>query len=327
MRLLIAGCVPDYRFHKMRLVGQQIAAKNEEEIELTIDELLPIDYTEYLTSAKRDLGGAAYAHSRGAPLATLDGVYLGELPEFEAWAKDTYGVRDPRPHALHAALARAAFRKYLAKSGHSHVYIEFALTDNPSAAWTAASDAIGGGEGSSSGSENGDGGEDNGRVNVNVGKDGKTYRLVFELYDAVAPKSAANFRALACGDIEGMSYVGSLIHRIVPGGWIQGGDISDGSPGDGGVCVFGGETFEDETFAVSHDRVGILGYANAGPSSNGSQFYLTLAPLPALDEQHVAFGRVVDGVEALDTLVALSTINQRPTHDVVVVAAGEFVVR
>ncbi|KNC54036.1 uncharacterized protein AMSG_12283 [Thecamonas trahens ATCC 50062] len=314
-QLHVSGNVADWRFHKLRMLGQQIAAKQENDVVLTVTSLLPVDYAAYLVNVKRELGGAAYVHPHGQPIAVLNSInYLGDLPAFELWAKSEYAVRDPRPYALHAALARAAYRKHLEASGHSHVYLDLQLDGPPSKAWIAAQ--ADGGPSSATDDE----AEDEAEA---ASGDGEIVRLVFELYDDVAPKSAANFRSLCASDVDGLSYIGSVIHRVVPGGWIQGGDISPGSPGSGGASVFG-EPFEDENFALKHDKVGMLGYANDGPHTNASQFYITLQPMPAFDEQYVAFGRLVDGIEAVEAIVNLAAINQRPVRAVTVVAGGEF---
>lgn len=105
-------------------------------------------------------------------------------------------------------------------------------------------------------------------------------------------------------------------------------DVFEGAGrGDGGgqegQSIFGGP-FEDESFEVLHDRPGILGMANVGPHTNGSQFYVTKNAAPWLDQKKVAFGRVVTGMRVLDALEALPLENQRPVQPVTVAGCGEY---
>ncbi|XP_028253516.1 putative inactive peptidyl-prolyl cis-trans isomerase-like 6 [Parambassis ranga] len=145
-------------------------------------------------------------------------------------------------------------------------------------------------------------------------------RILFELFSDVCPKTSKNFEALCIGE-KGLCYKGSLFHRIVPSGWVQGGDISPESKGDGGESIYG-PTFEDESFAIPHSKRGTLGMANKGPHTNGSQFYITLQPTPWMDRTYVAFGRVVEGVDVLRRLEEAPTCNERPKYDCKVTACG-----
>lgn len=162
---------------------------------------------------------------------------------------------------------------------------------------------------------------DNPKVALDVTIDGKPAgTLTLELFADVVPKTAENFLALCTGEKgtgksgKPLSYAGSPFHRIIPGFMIQGGDFTRGN-GTGGESIYG-EKFADENFKLRHTGPGILSMANAGPNTNGSQFFITVAATPWLDGKHVVFGKVVDGMDVLKKMEEQGTQSGRPRSEV-----------
>jgi peptidyl-prolyl cis-trans isomerase A (cyclophilin A) len=159
--------------------------------------------------------------------------------------------------------------------------------------------------------------------------------IVIRLFEDKAPKTVENFVGLATGTKEWTDpktgqrvrrplYNGTIFHRVIPGFMIQGGDpLGRGTGGPG--YRFADEFHPD----LRHNKAGMLSMANAGPNTNGSQFFITLAPTPHLDNRHSVFGEVVQGHEVV---VAIGNsprgANDRPVKDAVlqevVISRGKF---
>ncbi|OXV07695.1 hypothetical protein Egran_04540 [Elaphomyces granulatus] len=153
-------------------------------------------------------------------------------------------------------------------------------------------------------------------------------RIKMELYADVTPRTAENFRQFCTGETKNtqgrpQGYKGSKFHRVIKDFMIQGGDFINGD-GTGSTSIYNMQKFADENFILKHDRAGLLSMANSGPNTNGCQFFITVTATHFLNNKHVVFGHVIDGIDVVRMIENTRTTRDKPNQDITIVQCGEM---
>lgn len=283
----VYGLLSSVTFQQAKIAAETVVSKRKDVFaSCDTNGMLECEWKSFVKSTKKLKQGEVWGFDDEAM------VFIGEEPfgntdKFINWLYNEYEFEEFRPLPLFYAMAKQEYKNHLIKTGHEFVYLEISIDNEPAG------------------------------------------KLVIELFTDKCPKTCENFKQLCIGDKEEgdrhspplqLSYKNCIFHRVVGNGWIQSGDFEGGS-GTGGESIYG-PTFEDENFSVKHEKRGIIGMANKGRHSNGSQFYIATQPTPWMDTKYVAFGQVIEGEETLKKLEEQETYNERPVKECRLVNCG-----
>jgi len=285
IKIEVYGLMKEAEFYMAKYVAEDLCSKNANLfMPPHCSAMLENQWIRFLESTRngeeKSSLGELWSY-KGNTLVLVNGEMIGTAEKFQEWATQQHEFHDHRPLPLYYAIAKEEYKDYLLKTQHDFIFLDIAR-----------------------------------------GKDERLGRVIVELFSDKLPITCKNFKELCIGGKKetekhdpplALQYKGSIFHRIVKNGWIQGGDIYHGK-GDNGWSIYG-ETFSDEQYSVLHAHRGILGMANKGRHSNASQFYITLQPAPWMDFKYVAFGEVVEGLDVLSALEEQETYNERPLQE------------
>lgn len=245
--------------------------------------MFEFEWNQFIAEQRRSHRGEMWTYSHDELIYVNDQL-IGSYIDFFNWAVNNHGFEDGVAPTLYSVLTKEDYRNQLLEKNHTFIYMY-----------------------------------------VSIGQTPQSHFLI-ELFDDILPKTCENFKRICLGFVNGvnrlLTYQDTIFHRIVPGGWIQGGDIIKGNGSDG-ESIYGKE-FEDENFAIPHNNRGILGMANHGRHTNNSQFYITLTATPWMNCRYVAFGQLLEGTELLNQIEEEETMNEHPCNSIVITKCELF---
>ena len=284
------------------LVEKIAKERSTEDNPITLDafqSFLEVDFIRKMKELERQYGGGFLLH-KGTHVILRDGAYFGSYDELKKAAVTEYKLEDMEHFGNTIVVNRRSREEYQAcvlAAGRPTVYLDFA--DGTKKRDPAVPVPVYG-------------------------------RVVIELFTDRAPLACENFTKLCTGELGAtdeakLHYVGCPIHRVVPGGWLQCGDIVSGTGKSSLAAIGENGRLHDETFTCdfSEPLGGIVGYSTSEPHSVGSQFFITLGKCDWMNGEFEGFGRVIQGFPVLKAIEAAQLNNQRPVQPIVVSEAGK----
>lgn len=277
----------------------------DDEITVIFEAFLEVDFVRKLKDLERQYGGSMLLH-KATHVIIRDGVYLGTFGALKALAVSEYKIEDMEHFGNTIVVnrrSREEFQACVLAVGRPCVYIDFV---------------------------------DGSKSKRNPDQEGTPTpvygRLIVELFTDRAPLACENFIKLCTGEAGAteeakLHYVGCPVHRVVPGGWIQCGDIVAGTGKSSLSAIGDNGRLADETLTCdfSEPLGGIVGYSTSEPHSIGSQFFITLGKCDWMNGCFEGFGRVIQGYSTLKAIETAPLLNQRPAQSIVVAEAGKVV--
>ncbi|KAI3383124.1 hypothetical protein SNEBB_004485 [Seison nebaliae] len=294
LNIYIIGLINDTNFYVAKNMGKDLEDKFSY-IHLTSQTLIEFDWDQFIRKKIKEIGGHMWTYSDNLLIFLEDQLIVspednmmpaGSLNAFISWAKVYFAYEDYRDESIYEKLMLENYVNYMNSRPHIYSYFDMEIDGMP------------------------------------IG------RLLFRLFRDKLPISCENFQMICSGEKHrkdrtiNTSYRSTIIHRVVSQGYIQGGDLYLGK-GSFNESAWS-SLFADESFPISHNKRGILGYANNGPNTNGSQFYITLAPCEWMNKKFVAFGEVIEGSAVLKQIEELPTVIERPLNKVEIVQCGNL---
>ena len=287
-KITVAGKISDPAFHKCVAAVKYLQEQNPETVTGECLHFFETQWEEYIKRTANKLKGVFYQHSGSHLILINDCEYVGNAEQFATYILHKFAYMDNSMSIVYERLASNSYKKMI-NTSKTRKYAKLQLTHQ-----------------------------------------GMVSTVYFELFNDIAPRTCANFLQLCEGftrsDGERLEYGGQNVHRIVKGMFIQMGKITPSKNPELGTSIYG-QNFEDESFQMKHDEIGMLGMSkkNGLAHTNEAQFYVSMgAPLTFLDNKNVIFGRVIMGMRALKLIEKLECTNEKPNETIKITQCGPY---